>query len=70
MILFLVLCGYVLLLRVYSPLSFVVTLKLLLIHLVYDYKRLQFVDIPCEEIESDIRKNVALKLIIGSLERV
>jgi hypothetical protein len=34
----------------------------------YDYKKLQFVEIPCEEITIE-RKNVAPKLTIGLLER-
>jgi hypothetical protein len=35
----------------------------------YGCKRLQFMEIPCERVISDIRKTVALKLIFGSLER-
>jgi hypothetical protein len=35
----------------------------------YGCKRLQSVEIPCEEIIIDIRKIVALKLITGSLKR-
>jgi hypothetical protein len=37
--------------------------------IVYVYKRLQFVEIPCEGIHIDVRKTVALKLIIESLEK-
>jgi hypothetical protein len=35
----------------------------------YDCKRLQLVEIPCEEKHIDISKTVALKLTIGSFER-
>jgi hypothetical protein len=35
----------------------------------YNCKRLQFIEIPCEGITTDIRKTVALKFIIRSLER-
>jgi hypothetical protein len=53
---------------VYSPLSIVV-LRVVTQIFVYSCKRLQFVEISCEGIIIDIRKIVALKLIIGLLER-
>jgi hypothetical protein len=49
---------------VLSPLSCVVTLIY-----VHACKRLQLIEIPCEGNIIHIRKTVALKLIIGSLER-
>jgi hypothetical protein len=53
---------------VLAPLPCVVLWVVTLIF-VYGYKRLQFMEIPCDEIIFDIRKIVALKLIVGSLER-
>jgi hypothetical protein len=53
---------------VLSHLSCVV-LRVVTLIFVYGCKRLQFMEIPCNKITIDIKKTMALKLIIGSLER-
>jgi hypothetical protein len=63
----LVLCGWFWLLCVLSPLSCAM-IHIVTLILVYDSKRIQFVEIPYERDISDIRKIVTLSLIFGSLE--
>jgi hypothetical protein len=57
------------LLFVYSPISFVVLFSFELHQTLYNCRRLQHVEIPCEGVHIDIRKTVTLKWIIGLLER-
>jgi hypothetical protein len=54
---------------VFSSLSLLLCFEVVTHSFVYDCKRLQRVDIPCEETNIEIRKTIALKLLIGSLER-
>ena len=57
------------LLCVYSPISFVVLFSFELHQTLYNFKRLQLVEIPCEGVHIDTRKTMTLKWIIGLLER-